>query len=339
MIGMNYAAQDLTIRLLQQHRKQDRQAVFIQALDRLDGNENAQDQLQLCMMMAGELEERPEKYDTFEALSKTILARQKKEKVNAPLDDTNDNADAVTKKEVGKAMKLANTNANKQLTRINDYERELRPSEIENLLSGFQRESNRIFWKNMIYYLFPDLHAPDDSADVSVQDCLRAVWDSLTPEEQDLARYTFLPDWAWFDQLTEDAPEEEEDEDDEEAEPEGLYDLLEKCMAPMARRFPKGIKSEVISRLGMDPDTYYSYRKKWIAYEQGGTLPLRRLSREQLFYLALFLEIDFWTTALLLAKAGYALRNRRADSLVAKFLLKNQGSREEIMTILISPKE
>jgi len=101
-----------------------------------------------------------------------------------------------------------------------------------------------------------------------------------------------------------------------------------------------GIKSKAYIQLNIDPDTYASYKRKWLQYEQNhAPLPRKRLSRKQLLCLALFLEMDFYTTALLLAKGCYVFHYEEADILVAKYLLKREGIREEIMEFLIFPPE
>lgn len=338
MVGKNHSAQALTIRLLQRLDTLDRQAVYRQALQQLEQNTEARELLQLCVMMAGELKAQPEKYNSFESLSRTILARLKRE-VKVPLDDTREDISTVQKKDVGKAMDLSAASANKLITRINEHERELKVQEIQALVAGFQKSSNRIFWKNLIYFLFPELSAPEDAEDSSIQDCLQAVWNSLTQEEQNSAYYSLLPDRSWFDQLKQSAPEAPAEEKEEE-EP-GLYDMLEACMAAQKHKYVNGIKTEVYNSLCIDPDTYLAYKKHWKKYENGeGPLPgrRRRLSRKQLLFLALFLRMDFYTTALLLAKGGYAFHYEKADILVANYLLKHAGSRVEIMEDLLLPE-
>ncbi len=315
MEGKNAPAQALTIRLLRKLPPAQRKGVYDQAAARLNGDIQALEHLRLCYGMAGELNEDPDKFkNDFTYLAKTIIARQAGK---AP--------EKVTKKAIWEAMKSGENgktgSANNIIDRVHDGARKLKPEEIIGLCSGFKKESSRLFWENQVYLLFPDLPAPDVK-DGPVLDCLQAVWDSLTGEEREIAQNSILTHLDWFAKLS-----------SEEAEPfegyTGLYDLLDRA----SKR--AGISKErIYEELNMDRDTYRSYRRAWDKFEENGCIgpyPRNRLSRERLLYLAVFLDMDYYTTVGMLGMAGYAFQFSKADETVAGYLLERKFPKRDAM--------
>jgi len=318
MEGKNASAQALTIRLLQKLLPAQRKGVYDQAATRLNGDIQAQEHLRLCFGMAGELNEDPDKYkNNFTTLAKTIIARQVGK---AP--------EKVTKKSI---WETANRDRNGQagsaasatnfVDRVHDGVRELKPEEIISLCGGFKKESSCLFWKNQILLLFPDLPEPDVK-DGPVLNCLQAVWDSLSEEERETAQDTILSHWDWFAKLS-----------SKESEPfkeyTGLYALLDK-----ASKNARISQERICEELNMDQDTYRSYRRAWEKFEENGCkgpYPRNRLSRERLLYLAVFLDMDYYTTVGMLGMAGYAFQLREADETVAGYLLERKYSKRDAM--------
>lgn len=316
MKGKIATAQELTIQLLTMLGPLDRRGVAGQAAKQLTGQADALEQLNLCVMMAGELHEDPDKYGDFLLLAKTIVARQKH---TSPGD--------ITKKIVGEAMKMSPTSAGNLLDRIADHAREPKQAEIDELLKGFGDSRNRLFWKNQIYLCFPDLlRAPDvteeDTEGKPVLGCLRAVWNSLSQTEQDLAAERFPSHESWFWQL--------KDTQEPDFPQTGLYDLLDQ-----ARKRAKVTLFEVYEELSIHEDTYAAYKKAWVAFEKnrgnGEIYPAKRLSRQRLLYLAVFLEMDYYTAAGMLATAGYDFHSSRGDILAAGYLLDRRYPKQDAL--------
>lgn len=306
MKGKNASAQALTIRLLQRLDALTRGIVHGKAKERLSGNRPAQEQLLLCFSMAGD---EPDKYKNFKTLAQTILARQKPEA-------------AVTKTAIWATMTNGEgspESAGKIVNRIEDRARELKPEEIINLCSGFQKESNRLFWENQIYICFPELPTPDVE-DGPVLDCLQAVWDSLPPTEQENAKVTLPIYKAWFGKLSGKEPPASENEK------KHLYELLHDAARGKDKDKSKTLEA-VFEELGIHKDTYYSYKKNWEKYEErgGGAFPRNRLSRDQLIYLAVFLDMDYYEAVYMLGMAGYALQLDDDEKDAVEYLLDRSG--------------
>lgn len=322
MVGKNVTAQDLTIKLLVGLDPLDRANVYRRARNQLAEQTETIEQLDLCVMMAGELAQNPMKYQNgFLALAKSILARQK-----------NCSEKEITKKEIwgkmqetGKEGKnLAAGSGNNTLDRIQDHVRELRPDEIRCLCAGFERKSNRLFWENQVYLIFPNLRT-QDAAGGPVLDCLQAVWNSLPQEDRETAPFVFLSYADWFRQLE----QPQENKTCRMSDELGLYDLLEQ-----ARQRANLFKTELYNILEIDPDTYASYKRAWLLFEKNGCnggFPRNRLSRERLLCLAIHLKMDFYTAVALLGMAGYSFPIAASDSVVAGYLWDHRYSRKEAL--------
>lgn len=321
MVGKNVTAQELTIKLLAAMDPMERMQVRRAAGRKLAEKDGAADQLDLCIMMAGEWAREPKKYlNDFLALARTILARQR-----------NCEEKEITKKAIWDVLRgtdrdgrpLAASSGNNTLDRIQDRARELRPEEILRLCAGFAKASNRLFWENQLYLAFPDLRTADVT-DGPVLDCLQAVWDSLPQERREMAPFIFLAYADWFEKLSgtnrEEPPEEM---------PSGLYEMLE-----YARKRAGVSKTELYNLLEIDPDTYAAYQKAWHLFEQNGCaddFPRNRLSRDRLLSLAIYLKMDFYTAVTVLATAGYSFRLTASDIIVAGYLLDRRYSREKAL--------
>lgn len=315
MKGKNATAQELTIQLLAMLDSLDRRGVAGQAARYLSGQEDALGQLNLCDMMAGELKKEPDKYKDFFLLAKTIVARQKH---TSPGD--------ITKKMVGEVMKMNPTSAGNLLDRIADHIREPKQEEIHELLNGFEDSSNRLFWKNQIYLCFPDLlRSPDiteeDAEGKPVLECLRAVWNSLSQPEQAFAADRFPSHAGWFRQL--------EGVQKSDVPQSGLYDFLDQ-----ARKRANVTLTDIYEKLSIHEDTYAAYKKNWIEFEKNGcsgAYPAKRLSRQRLLYLAVYLEMDFYAAAGMLATAGYDFHSSKGDILAAGYLLDRRYPKQEAL--------
>lgn len=318
MKGKNATAQELTIQLLAMLDSLDRLGVAGQAAQVLSGQEDALVQLNLCVMMAGELKKEPNKYNDFLLLAKTILARQRH---TSPGD--------ITKKTVGEVMKMNPTSAGNLLDRITDHIREPKLEEIHKLLNGFGDSSNRIFWKNQIYLCFPDLlRSPDiteeDAEGKPVLECLRAVWNSLSQPEQALATDRFPSHAGWFRQL--------EGAQEMDSPQISLYNFLDQ-----ARKRANVTLTDIYEKFSIHEDTYAVYKKTWIEFEKNGchgTYPAKRLSRQRLLYLAVYLEMDYYSAAGMLATAGYDFHSSKGDILAAGYLLDRRYSKQDALNML-----
>ena len=323
MTGKNVTAQELTIKLLRSLELPNRNAVYHAARKRLAADTAAIEQLGLCVMMASELARNPKKYqDSFLSLARTIIARQKKTAVREIRMRDMGTALGGTKKD---GTPLAESGVNAVLYRIEKHTRELKPEEIARLCAGFERESDRLFWKNQVYLIFPELRTPDVT-DGPVLNCLQAVWDSMPQEQREDAPFVFLPYRDWFVKL------QRVQEEEVLQAPNGLYDLLER-----ERRRAGLSKTEMAYILPIDPDTYASYKRAWIKFENNnckGDFPRNRLSREELLYLAVYLKMDFYTAVAVLAAAGYSFRLTSSDRVVAGYLFDRRCSQEEALNAL-----
>lgn len=319
MVGKNVTAQELTIKLLLSLDPLEREGAYRRARVILSDNTRTMEQLELCVMMAGELAVEPRKYrDDFVTLAKTIIARQRHTSMKE-----------ITKKEVWITIRgtnkngipLADGSGNNTLDRIQDHVRELKPEEILRLCAGFEQESNRLFWENQVYLMFPNLRTMDVT-DGPVLDCLQALWDSLPYQCRERAPFVLFTYMDWFEKLTQNGEETRD-------ESLGLYAILEKEMRRVGIQ-----KTEIYNILEMDSDTYASYRRAWCAFEKKdctGPFPRNRLSRGRLLYLAVYLKMSFYTTVAMLAVAGYSFRLIHSDSVVAGYLLDRRYSREEAL--------
>lgn len=320
MTGKNVTAQELTLKLLLCLNVTDRIATYYAARNRLSGDREAMEQLNLCVMMAGELAQEPKKYqDDFLSLAKTIIARQKSVSAKEIKQKDVGTAICMTKKD---GTPLAESGIPAILDRVDRKTRELKPEEIESLCSHFERESDRIFWENQVYMLFPELRTPDVT-DGPVLNCLQAVWDSLPQEQRAEAPFVFLPYHDWFAKL------QRKEEEELEAAPKRLYDLLDR-----ERKRAGCSKTDMLNILPIDPDTYTAYKHAWIAFENNnykGNFPRNRLSRCQLLYLAVYLKMTFYTAAAVLATAGYSFRLRPLDKIVAEYLFDQRHSQYEVL--------
>lgn len=311
----NPTAQELTITLLRKIKDPYRRmAIWKDARRDLDGDTPAGRQLDLCVMMAGERKKRDNV--PFSELAKSIVSRQ-----------TNKSIDKITKLDIYRSIKngeIREKSANNTVDSIDCGVRELRAEEIEVLCSGFEDESNRLFWKNQLHIHFPNLPA-EDAQDGPVIDCLQATWNNLTKEEQEFYRATLYQYADCFEALDGKAPKRDEHQ---EAEPH-LYKTLEGAMKKCRMS-----QEAVAEALGMDKDTYGNYKRAWNKFENNsceGGFPRNRLSRERLLYLAVLLDMSFETTVCMLAMAGYSFHGSEADRNAAGYLLGREYTKEEAL--------
>lgn len=310
MEGKAHSAQSLTIGLLRMLPPWKREALYNRLSNRQMENKTRK-QMQLCMLLAGEPEQVVDKYHRdIGSLAKTILARQ-----------TGKKTCEITQSDVGEAMGFNKSSALKLIARIQNMERELSFQEIEKLCDGFQDVSTRNFWKNQIYALFPEITTPNVTQGPEL-DCLQMVWDCLEMETQKTARLTYLPQKVWFDQLDLMPWQDKTDSN-------GLYDLLDK-----ARKNAQKSKEDILAVLNMDKETYRSYKRLWTSYEEQGcrgAYPRNRLSRERLLFLAVYLDLDFYTAAAMLAMGGYAFRTGEPDKTVVEYLINRSHTKQAVL--------
>lgn len=310
MKGKNPIAQELTITLLRELHAAERKAVRENARRDLKGDTPAVEQLDLCVMMAGQ-----SRISGFSALAKSIVARQ-----------TNQNSEKITKLDIYVRMKngeIKPSSANNTVDRIHDGVRKLKEEEIEALCGGFADESNRLFWKNEIYIQFPDLQAQDVEGG-PVMDCLQATWNNLTSDQREFARIKHRQYANWFQELDGEAPEEDAHRESSQT---GLYAYLEDKDTGMSQE-------KIAEELGMDKDTLGNYKKAWEKFEANnceGRFPRNRLSRERLLYLAVRMDMSFERTVCMLAKAGYGFRDSDMDRIVAGYLLGGEYTKEQAL--------
>lgn len=312
MVGKNHTAQDLTIKLLQIFSPIERLAVSKQAKGILAGNTDAIAQLNLCIMMAGELDCDPKKYKRdFVFLAKTIFARQ-----------NNRSVERITQKEIGRRLNFKDSSINNFIRSIQDHVRKLTPEEIKLLCGQFDQASDSLFWENQIYILFNELPVPDVT-DGPVLMCLQAVWDCLNAEEQRYAICNYQSQRIWFDKLN---------KVEESSQSAGLYVFVDSELKKAHIS-----QDEICYQWNMEPDTYRAYRKAWTEFEENGfsgRYPKNRLSRERLLYLAVILDLDFYTTAGMLAMADYDFFCGEPDTTVATYLIEHEHPKEYVLSKL-----
>lgn len=314
MKGKIATAQELTIQLLAMLDPLDRHSVSSQAARQLVDQKDALEQLNLCVMMASEIKKEPDKYKDFLLLAKTILARLNRTTL-----------EKITKKMVGEAMEMSSTSAGNLLDRIADHVREMKPDEIHALCKNFEAPCECLFWENQVYLCFPELRAPDVTEEnpecKPVLECLQAVWNSLSVQEQALAAERLPAHADWFRQL--------EGAQESDVPQTGLYDLLDQ-----ARKRARVTLTDIYEKLSIHEDTYAAYKKVWLTFEKNGcsgAYPPKRLSRQRLLYLAVYLEMDYYTTAGMLAVAGYDFHATKADIIAAGYLLDRRYSKKEAL--------
>ena len=218
-------------------------------------------------------------------------------------------------------MEMNPTSAGNLLDRIADHAREITPGEIRALCDGFENSWDRLFWENQIYLCFRDRLRAEDVTDGPVLACLEAVWNSLEPTERELAADRLPAHTDWFRQL-----EGDQDPDDSQA---GLYDVLDQ-----ARKRVGVTLTDIYELLSIHEDTYATYKKAWLEFENSGysgPYPPKRLSRQRLLYLAVYLEMDYYTAAGMLATAGYGFHSSRGDIVAAEYLLDRRCSKKEAL--------
>lgn len=317
MKGKNPSAQELTIKLLEYLAPARK--VQIRAQARAMANDDAMEQLSLCMMIADERNRAPQCRlpQSFIALAQTILSLQR-----------GCRPEAITLPDIYSGMKRdqveedrAKMSAGNIVNRIEDHARLLRPEEIDSLCSGFRKESNRLFWINEIYRMFPELPVEDIEGG-PVLDCLQALWNSLSVDEQKRMRGIFPTRADWFEKLG----IKESQAGALDGGPIKLYTFIDDM-----RRQMNLSQAALCEGLNIaSADTYRVYRREWEAYEKNvnwNYFPRRRLSREQMLCILVLLQLDYATAVLVLGAAGYSFHDSERDSIVVKYLSGTEDER------------
>lgn len=318
MKGKNPSAQELTIKLLEYLAPARK--VQIRAQARAMANDDAMEQLSLCMMIAGERNRAPQCRlpQSFIALAQTILSLQR-----------GCRPEAITLSDIYSGLKRdqvdedkAKMSAGNIVNRIEDHARLLRPEEIDSLCSGFRKESNRLFWINEIYRMFPELPVEDIEGG-PVLDCLQALWNSLSVDEQKRMREIFPTRADWFEKLG----IKEGQADALQGKPvDNLYEFIDEMRKKM-----KLTQAALCESLNIaSADTYRSYKREWEAYEKNekkSYFPRRKMSREQMLCILVLFQLDYATAVLVLGAAGYSFYDSERDSIVVKYLSGTEDER------------
>lgn len=323
MRGKNPSAQALNIGLLEHLDTGRRRQIRIEARARL--SDIAMEQMSLCMQIASERNQnecRPHRQQgglprSFIAFAQMLLALQQGRR-----------SEEITLPEIYLAMKqgtvdkeTAKKSAGTILRRIEGSERMPLPEEIDGLCAGFDLDSERLFWCNEIYRMFPNLPVADVEGG-PVMEALQVLWDGLSADEQARMRTTFPQQEYWFKQLGGKAQRV----NGLNASIFQLYDFVDK------RRNQLNLSQEALCE-GLNiqtTDTYRSYRNEWNRFEadvRRATFPRRRLSREQMLCLVVLLQLDYPTAVLVLGAGGYCLQDGEADCAVAAYLQRSEAER------------
>lgn len=317
MTGKTVEAQQLTIYILRTLDKFERKRIYGKARKSLNGNQPAQEQLELCLIMANELVETPDRYASLDAVAKTIVARKK-----------NQDPEKVKIQEYRNEMGIQ---SNKILCRIREGKRSVRSDEIDGLCDGFTNNSNHLFWVNQMYALFPYLRM-EDTIGGPILHCLRAIWDCLGNDQKD-SILKELPQYVhWKKKL-------------EPSSKNRLYDLLLDAQAKT--KAAKGSGNATIEdlcwQLSMETETWSKYKEAWEDYEKSGGIAgypeLQYLSKDRLMYLAIVLDMDYAAAVELLASGGFSLHLTEQDEKVMRYLLnrstaKKEDTEEDILNLL-----
>lgn len=252
-------------------------------------------------------------------MAKAIVNRQTKKSI-----------ERITKLDIYRRMKngeIKERSANNTVDNIDCSVRELREEEIEALCSGFEDESNRLFWKNQLHIHFPNLPA-EDVQEGPVIDCLQATWNNLTKEERESCCAILWQYADSFEELDGKVPKREEHQETEPRLYQYLGNAMKKC----------GMSQEAVAEeLGMDKDTFGNYKRAWTRFEEDHCereFPRNRLSRERLLYLAILLDMSFETTVCMLATAGYSFHDSESDRIAAGYLLGREFTKGDALSKL-----
>lgn len=310
MRGLEPDAQALTIALLQ-----GKSAQFTFNIGKKMNNAEVE-QLTLCYMIANERGGRD--YAYLPNCLTAILNRQSK----AP-------RDAYYLYELAEAIGIQKETSNPSLLfgRMDEGKRVLKNDEIDKACEGFKSETDRRFWKNMLYRCDVRTERPDEVTDGPVLNCLQAVWDArqrewnVLPKEQcEKLRTDFMEKnkvySSWFDQMMK----------PEGNPPQGLfYDFIDSMV--------DWTQGEILDCVGCSRSTWEAKKKAWKAFESGGPFPANRLKREQIVRLCLAGKADLLTTIHLLAMMGYCIPNDTRHKKLCSYL-STQSDKELLRELL-----
>ena len=158
--------QQLTIKILSLLSKNEMEKILDKVSEQENDNEEVTDQLNLCMLAAGEFQKNPHCYDTLGDVCIAILKRQKHKKANL-------------KKSYQTALGIT---YNLKLIRIENGEEYLEKEQVENICSNFEDKNNKRFWQNQLFALHPSISVFSEENNIEYQ-CVKAVYNALTKEQ------------------------------------------------------------------------------------------------------------------------------------------------------------
>lgn len=330
MVGKTCEAQELTIRLLMLGTPEERLELYRKAANKLNYSrkEKARKQLQLCWMMAGQMNDYQQTdyqqqkkgyqdpnypFPDFISIAKAIVSRRKQPGQAAQEESTGvtpESNTVVRQKEISAVLGMDERNGNSRISDIRNGS-PVKLSEIEALYAGpknkeypvFEEASSR-FWKNMCYRTFPYLRMADTRNGPEME-CLQLVWSVMDQKIRAQAIRRYVPFTHWFS-----------DKLDKDSDAYDLYAVLEK-----AWQHANLTRDDVCDKFDINTiDTWYNYKR---AFEEKETIyPKNWLSREQLLYLAVMGDLGVNETVKLMAEAGYSFYICPLDQEVMQYLKK-----------------
>jgi len=276
--------------------------------------------MDLCIRTAHELRKDPEKYNTFDTVFRTIIARQKTK-----------STENVKKKEYREALGIK---YNSILERVLSGKVMLNMGQIDDICSGFKDESNRRFWKNQILCINPDISYPEKDICIEYK-CLLFLCSVLTEEKFNCYIHSLnQTEQRQILIIREAAVTKKETVKETVNSVNRLYEYINS----KARRMKLAIKEVAEQELGISENTWYARKKVWenaeeMDFKQG--VPHARLARVQLMVLSVIFELDYPETIMLLALAGYRMKNGEPDCTLIEYLGKEVKNKEEMEQFLL----
>lgn len=305
MVGKTVEAQQITLYILLQYELAECHVLYENAKKRLEGNLPAQQQLNICLLMADELRENPKRYDDFRILVKTIIARKSGLSVSK-----------VKMVNFLQEIGFFNPNDGNIYRAIEDFSRPIGADEVEMLCDGFQRNANRLFWKNQIYAFFPYMRMENTIGGPELH-CLRAVWDCVE-EAKKVEIAEVLPQYyTWFYRIL--IPEEGNE----------LYAAIDQ-----ARAKHRISLDDIYEKVEKDKKTWKSYATQWATYQLTGGIngfPRNCLQLEDLLHLAILLNMDYGETVHLVELAGYSFHLKFNHDKIMDYFLYESKRQQKIL--------
>ncbi len=274
--------------------------------------------LRTCVSFGSDLRSKPDQFDTVDKVCMSILRRQT-------------NREAVSKDDYGKALGLS---GRVQRLRVEKGEAGLSYANITGICSGFQDPVLRRFWENRLFELFPEVSVAGRQGDLEMRSL---VWLCAALQRSD--NYQNILDKieesdrgsleALLSARTEEPPRKFGEE------PVRLYSAI----SALTKTVGLNISDLAGDELGIQPNTWYSWRQNWTLAEGDNFkdgIPKNRLTRVQMMLLSVIFDLDLYESAYFLALAGYRFIPGEPDGEVIRSLrgIPEAMSRDALKTYL-----